>query len=349
VIWTSIATGTAPEKHGISGFWHESTAADVPRAPGETAQIEQLRELGYIESPPVGAPTMVMYRASERRTPALWNLLDAHGLASTVVSWWVTYPAEAVTGSVISDRFLFSRFELVAKEESFSYEKRGRLVHPKELEEELGAVLVRVDDIDSSDLEPFVAGEIHLSPKAVLHSREDELRMVLAKDESVVRMAEYCLREDPASLLMMYIQGIDVVSHYFWKYRFAEEWNWIFPGEPVSEEDVARYGRTIEAYYRLQDRHLGDILRYADETTAILLCSDHGFTTGRRGHVDTVSGTHWMSAPPGILVMSGAGIRSGTVLDGAQVFDIAPTVLALMGLPPEPSMDGRVLEEAMVR
>jgi hypothetical protein len=261
----------------------------------------------------------------------------------------VTYPAESITGRIISDRYLFSRFELVAEEESFSYEKGERLVYPTELEERLSPVVVSLEDIGPSDLEPFIAGDIDLSSRTVLHSEEDELRMVLAKDESVARMTEVCLEEKLPSLLMMYIQGIDVVSHYFWKYRFAEEWNWIFPNEPVSDEEVHRYGRTIEAYYRLQDTRLGEILRFADETTTVVLCSDHGFTTGRRGHAGTVSGIHWMSASPGVLILSGAGVRRGTTLNRAHIFDIAPTVLTLFGLPVETSMDGRVLEEALIR
>jgi predicted AlkP superfamily phosphohydrolase/phosphomutase len=138
-------------------------------------------------------------------------------------------------------------------------------------------------------------------------------------------------------------------AHYFWKYRFAEEWNWIFPDEPVTEADVERNGGTIEAYYELQDRRLGEILRHADDETTILLCSDHGFTTGRRGPASSVSGVHWLTASPGVLILSGAGVRRGAALDHAHVFDIAPTVLALLGLPVDPSMDGRVLTEALSR
>jgi arylsulfatase A-like enzyme len=56
-----------------------------------------------------------------------------------------------------------------------------------------------------------------------------------------------------------------------------------------------------------------------------------------------------MSASPGVLILSGAGVQSGAELSGAHVFDIAPTVLALLGLPVESSMDGRVLEEVLNR
>jgi predicted AlkP superfamily phosphohydrolase/phosphomutase len=56
------------------------------------------------------------------------------------------------------------------------------------------------------------------------------------------------------------------------------------------------------------------------------------------------SGFHRME---GILFVSGPGIRRGRELRGASIMDIAPTVLALMGVPIPEAMDGRVLEAAM--
>ncbi len=56
------------------------------------------------------------------------------------------------------------------------------------------------------------------------------------------------------------------------------------------------------------------------------------------------SGTHRME---GIVMMRGAGIREGFEIKGATVTDIAPTVLALLGIGVPEAMDGRVLEEAM--
>jgi len=47
------------------------------------------------------------------------------------------------------------------------------------------------------------------------------------------------------------------------------------------------------------------------------------------------------------LVLSGAGIRSGRLDLPAGVVDVAPTVLALLGLPPLPEADGRALAESL--
>jgi len=68
-----------------------------------------------------------------------------------------------------------------------------------------------------------------------------------------------------------------------------------------------------------------------------------------------VSGSHRME---GLLMMRGSRIRKGTVIQRAEIIDLAPSVLYLLGLPVPGEMDGkvlasafreRVLEEAPVR
>jgi predicted AlkP superfamily phosphohydrolase/phosphomutase len=48
----------------------------------------------------------------------------------------------------------------------------------------------------------------------------------------------------------------------------------------------------------------------------------------------------------GMLAMAGPGIPAGAQLAGARIVDVAPTVLHLLGLPVQPWMEGKVLDEA---
>lgn len=61
-----------------------------------------------------------------------------------------------------------------------------------------------------------------------------------------------------------------------------------------------------------------------------------------RGYSD--SGEHH---PDGIVILAGHGIRPGVELVDASILDVAPTILALAGLPIPADMDGRVLEQAL--
>src|SRR5690606_26458368 len=57
-----------------------------------------------------------------------------------------------------------------------------------------------------------------------------------------------------------------------------------------------------------------------------------------------ISGTHRMN---GIFMAYGANIRPVGELSGAQITDLAPTILHLMGEPVPAHMDGRVLTELL--
>lgn len=56
------------------------------------------------------------------------------------------------------------------------------------------------------------------------------------------------------------------------------------------------------------------------------------------------SGHHRMD---GILFMKGPGIQRGQQIEGASIMDIAPTILALMGVPIPKEMDGQVLNDTL--
>jgi hypothetical protein len=49
----------------------------------------------------------------------------------------------------------------------------------------------------------------------------------------------------------------------------------------------------------------------------------------------------------GILIACGGPISPGTILEGARLIDVAPTILHVFGLPIPSDMDGRVLEELL--
>ena len=53
-----------------------------------------------------------------------------------------------------------------------------------------------------------------------------------------------------------------------------------------------------------------------------------------------------MHDPRGLLILHGPGIRPGLELGDATPLDIAPTILALLGVPQPAVMTGRVLREA---
>lgn len=62
------------------------------------------------------------------------------------------------------------------------------------------------------------------------------------------------------------------------------------------------------------------------------------------GEFRVVTGDH---RPNGTVILFGPGIRATAALEGATLYDVAPTVLHLLGLPVPEEMGGRVLKEAL--
>ena len=56
-----------------------------------------------------------------------------------------------------------------------------------------------------------------------------------------------------------------------------------------------------------------------------------------------VTGTH---RPTGIFLMRGPGISQGVRLKDIRIYDIAPSILHLMGQPVPEDLDGKVLADA---
>src|SRR5262245_16290999 len=104
ILWTSIATGKVPKKHGIGNFTAEKDGKVIPVS------------------------------GTQRITKAFWNILSEYGITVGVVNWWVTWPPEKVNGFVVSDRY----------RESSSQKYKGKMVftYPEELMQELPKVQI---------------------------------------------------------------------------------------------------------------------------------------------------------------------------------------------------------------
>ncbi len=79
-----------------------------------------------------------------------------------------------------------------------------------------------------------------------------------------------------------------------------------------------------------------------------MVLSDHGFASVYPPADTPVGGgavqrmSYWHD-PTGVLLLYGMGVRQGERGPEASVYDICPTVLALLGIPPAGDMPGRVL------
>lgn len=274
----------------------------------------------------------VMHMTSNQRTTkALWNMLGDAGESSAFVGWWVTWPAEPVQGVMVTSHVPLEQTGGKASPTKGTLlpDDPGGQTWPAELFDELRGLIRTPESVTFAEARRF------------MDVREDEMdrdvvegfRWAYAADETYRAVIAKLLAEQPDhDLWGLYFNGIDVVGHRYWQYREPAKYR-----SPPPEGELPRFAPVIENYYAYTDSLVGEILAHRRDGDTFLLLSDHGFHAN--GHRD---------GPAGVLIAAGRHVAKGAALREARLVDIAPTVLALLGLPGADDMDGRVLEELFV-
>ncbi|MCJ7579666.1 MAG: alkaline phosphatase family protein [Candidatus Aminicenantes bacterium] len=318
-IWTTIATGKLPSEHGILGF---------DGIPGENM---------------TKLPVSLM-----RKTKAMWNIISDEGKQVGMVNWWVTWPAEAVNGFIVSDRVTYSRMEATIQKESVSeYD-----TYPSQLIKEIENFIEKPNDIGVDVVKRFMKLSDNEANKLVSTSNYQmghffpEFKFSHQSDLSTLKIGEYFLKENFPDLFGIYFSGVDTVSHLYWHFMEPEH----FQNLNISPRDIYKFGSVIRNYYIFMDEAVNRILDSIDDDYSVIIVSDHGF--GPTGYLPWSGGHGKITkgapiAPDGILIMMGKNIRKGVKLKNADVFDILPTCLYLMGLPVAKDLQGKVLNNAI--
>ena len=324
-IWTTVATGQEREDHGIEDFRN--------------------RDGDLISS-------------IDRRSLAIWNITTALKRPTGFIGWWVTWPAEPILGYMVSDRMSRSRWSEWTKTETDSAR-----TFPGELEEQLSQFIC---DPASPPMAEF---------DALFDWTDDERADFLTFDApmfghgfSVIKFAHCTQRtyeeialhqlrntEQP-DLMGLFLIANDAMSHTFWHFYEPDEFDGVDP------DQARRLGTAIPNYYRHNDETLGRLLEEIDDSTVVVVVSDHGFqasgiTPAVRSTTEIEemrerlknqvavgqSGTHHLD---GIFIASGGPLGKGVRVNG-DIHDITPTLLALLGLPVADDMEGSVLTNAI--
>ncbi len=306
MLWNSVATGKFADKHGIHGF---------------------------IEPDPVNGGARP-YTSTSRKCKALWNILSQSGLRSNVVGWWASHPAEPINGTVVTNAFGGVKFD---PERGWSVPPGA--VHPAEKGSLLARFKVFPQELTQEHILPFIPQAATIDQKT--DRRLETFAKVLSDAASIHAVATTLMETEPWDFTAVYYDAVDHFSHGFMPYH-PPRLPWI------SEEDFALYKEVVQGAYRFHDMMLERLLQLAGPETTVILCSDHGFESGAqrpRGTPREPAGPAAWHRQYGIVVVAGPGIRQDERIYGASLIDIAPTVLALFGLPVGADMDGRPLLE----
>ena len=302
LIWTTMMTGVSPLEHQVLDFTRFN--------------------------PTMGTKEPIT--SDERRSPAIWNMVNAAGKSTAVFGLWATYPAEPVRGLLVSDRlftFLFSEGT-----------PPPGIVYPSSREAWARRALFDAEkSVDYGRMKSYLPWLTESDYETASHQPNpydkpaSALRRILVETEVYERLSMSYLAAGLPDLTIVYYQGTDTIGHIFAPYAP--------PRQPqVSEADYARFHQVPELYFHEIDTLLGRYRALADHGHAVLmLASDHGFhwkedRPTSLSSFAAASAAKWHRSE-GIYLIRAPQRDAARSLQHGGVRQVAATLLALTGSP----------------
>jgi len=317
-VWTTLATGKYPFKHGILG--RRPYPADF-LAPGAELRLLpsgiSFRHWGTLGREPLPFP-----RA--RQALALWEVLPRLGVPAGMVGWPDAALRPGEGSFALTDRFF------------------GQGAGPNDALPADLADQARLFRPDPREIDPARRGRFGENPPKWLRGA---LAGDLWRQSLALSLADQNPRTEAVFLL---IPGLREVSRRAFGGFSAVQ----FEGEHGGGAARAAAER-LGAYYAEIDDLLAGVWAREEGPRLLAVVSAYGVDPQggwRRiwGQMapGTALGGEFLEAPDGALLLYGEGIRPGALLTGARLVDLAPTLLYGLGFPVARDLDGKVLTDA---
>ncbi len=182
MLWTSIATGVRPDKHGILGF-SEPTPNRIGVQP---------------------------VSSTSRKVKAIWNILTQKGYKTHSVGWWPSHPAEPINGIMISNHYQKMSDKKITP-------LQNGVVHPPELSHLFAHFRIHASELTYEHLLPFVP-----NAKEIDQDKDKRLYQVaknIAECSSIHAATTWIAENQEWDFLAMYLDTIDHFCHGFMNYH----------------------------------------------------------------------------------------------------------------------------------
>ena len=169
----------------------------------------------------------------------------------------------------------------------------------------------------------------------------NEFHDILTKTWNDHSVALSMYRDQAPLFFMMTYEGTDAVNHLFAPYHPPYR-------DGVSQESYRKYWPAVANYYAEVDRLIGEWMKVLPEDTTVIIVSAHGFHWGKTRPIEPPAGRAALSdhRNPGIFIAYGNHVAPSRASHSISIYDIVPTVLAILGLPQSGEMPGQVAQWA---
>ena len=306
MLWTTIATGMYPDKHGILGFSEP------------TPDHSSIRPVSN----------------SSRKVKALWNILTQNGYKTHVVNWWPSFPAEPVNGIYVSNMF--------PKVKSFKVDDRqlpDDTVYPPELQNLFAHFIVHPLELTVQHLQPFMPEADFTRIK--IDKKIEVLTKQIAEAASIHAAATLALEQQEWDFAAIYWDTIDHFCHGFMNFSPPQMKGIKDEEFKLYKHVVDGAYRLMDSMLARILQLAGDECTVFLTSDHGFKSGD----MRQRQTPNEPAGPAYHHRNVGVFCAKGPGIKRDEIVYGASLLDITPTILTLLGLPVGEDMDGKPLVE----
>jgi len=307
MLWTSIATGKRPYKHGIHGF---------------------------TEPVPGGKGIRPIYNTS-RSCKAFWNILTQENKKSHIVGWFPSHPAEPINGTMISN--FYQRAEM---REGKPWEMPDGCVHPSEKTDFYVKLRVHPHELQAAHIFPFVPDLEKIDQ--VNDKRLNIIISNLAATATLHCAATYILEYEEWDFVAVYFDAIDHLGHGFMKYHPPKR-----DHIPLQDYELYKdVVNSIYRFHDMMLGRCLELIDDETTVVLVSDHGFHPGDNRPTTLPKEPTAPAIEHSPYGIIAMKGPGIKKDELVFGASLLDVTPTLLHIFGLPAANDMDGKVLIHA---
>ena len=284
-VWTTIATGQTPDRHGVRTLESRQVAGIEGRlrpASGWSA-LTAATDLVRLTRPAIAS-------GNERLLPTFWEVAARAGLRTAVIHWWATWPAPTDLGIVLSDRAIL------------------RLEHGGPLDGEIApsALYEALEQTWPDRRARAAARAAGAVPGDTSNEVAAALRRSAELDATILDLAGDPALGDP-DLLVVYLPGLDIAQHTLLGAGDAAG---------LAPSGAAERVTALERYYEFLDRSLAPLVADTGATPRLVMfVAQPGRVAGPANGLLAVAGSGAGTARPNAPTTSVAA----TVLDALGV------------------------------
>ncbi|MEM5563539.1 alkaline phosphatase family protein [Psychroserpens sp. AS72] len=303
MLWSTVATGKTPDKHGVLGF------------------LELMPDMKGIR------PVTV----SSRKSRALWNIFHNQGLKSNLVGWWPSFPAEPINGVIVTDKFQKVNINPNVKSPIVD-----GTIHPSKLVKDLHDLRLHPSEITEAHILPFI-------PNALKINQEKDQGLqtfakVMAENVSLHAAATNLMRTTEWDFMGVYFDFIDHFCHAFMKFhppKLAPIPQDLF--EIYNDCIFSAYRFQDMMLGRMLD------LVDDDTTVIVMSDHGYESGNKRILKMPKYQAAPSLEHRQfGMFVAAGPNIKKNEKIFGLGLVDVAPTILHMFDLPIGKDMDGKI-------